>query len=405
MLNGKIEDVLELGVSQPSAPAWSPDGSKVAFGGYRDGRFDIFAVDVAGGSVERITDDDIFDGAPVYDPDGQSLVLTSVVGGFGKLFRVDLANPGERVQLTFGESHETDAVFSPGGGQLYFTSDQSGADNIFGLDLETGTLTQYTNTVTMCFQPAVLASPDGKERLVYTAFWKGRLDVYVQDLSDPISPPIVLAADPTPAGEAVPSESLGEFEPSIEVAIDEANEDDYRPFNFILEDLDFYVGVSDDQTFIGQTVISFTDYLGDRRIQAAFQGIEQFQQFQAIYANLSGRLQWNVRLFSDESFFIGQNFFDRGPTAFKQLGAVASLVYPINPNHRFEIGAGYVERELNFQSTARVDPTLFTLEELIILEPAFADLGLELLTPEELRGALAGDLSERHRDPGPRSAE
>ncbi|MDH3523050.1 MAG: BamA/TamA family outer membrane protein [Acidobacteriota bacterium] len=383
VLRGRVREVLELGVSQPSAPAWSPDGEKVAFGAYREGRFDIFAVDVASGAVARITDDDIFDGAPVYDPDGKSIVLTSVVGGFGKLFRVDLDDPSRRVQLTFGESHETDATFSPDGERLYYTSDRSGADNVYGLNLETGELIQHTNAVTMCFQPAVLASPDGKERLVYTAFWKGRLDVYVLDLGDPITPPIVLAAAP-PQDSAVAATSLGRFEPSIEVVIDEDNVDEYRAHKFFLEDIDVYVGVSDDQTVIGQTIVSFTDNLGDRRIVAAFQGVEGFSQFQAIYADLSGRLQWNARLFDDETFFIGRDGFSRGPTAFRQLGAVASLVYPINPAHRFEVGAGYVQRDLNFQSAARVDPSLFSLEELIILQPALAGLGLEDLTPEEL---------------------
>lgn len=386
VLKGKITDVIELGVSQPSAPAWSPDGTQVAFAAYRDGRFDIFAADVRDGTVSRITDDDIYDGAPVYSPDGNSIVLTSVIAEYGKLFRIDLSDPTERVQLTFGESNETDAVFSPDGERLYYTSDRTTSDNIYGLDLESGVVTQHTNSVTTCFQPAVLASPDGKERLVYSAFWKGRFDVHVQDLEDPITPPTVIGPAQEPEVETE-TQSFG-FEPSIEVTLDEANQDSYRPFDFILEDIDAYVGVSDDQTVIGQTRVSFTDYLGDRRFIVNFFGVETFQQFEAIYADLSGRLQWNVRLFDNEIYFIGRNVFERGPTALQELGAIASLVYPFSPSHRVEFGAGYVEREFNFQSTALIDPSQFTLEELFILDPGLEGLGLEDLDPIELAEAL-----------------
>jgi Tol biopolymer transport system component len=386
VLKSRISRVIETGVSQPWAPAWSPDGRQVAFGGYRDGRFDIFAADVASDEVTRITDDELFDGAPTYSPDGRSIVLTTVVAEHGKLFRIDLDNPGERHQLTFGESNETDATYSPDGKRLYFTSDRNTADNIYGLDLETGVLTQHTNSVTSCYQPSVLASPDGHERLVYSAFWKGRLDVYVQDLDDPITPPTVIEEAAPPDLEAVGTESR--FEPSIEVAIDDANKDRYRAFNFILEDIDAYIGVSDDQTVIGQTVVSFTDYLGDRRFIINFFGVESFQEFTAIYADLSGRLQWDVRLFDDEVYFIGRNFFERGPTALKQLGAVASLIYPLSPSHRASVGAGYVEREFNFQTVVDRDVGQFTLEELFVLEPGLMGLGLEDLSPAELDAAL-----------------
>ncbi|MGH9465459.1 MAG: hypothetical protein ACRD0X_07405, partial [Thermoanaerobaculia bacterium] len=193
VLHGGIDRVLEVGgVDQPFAPAWSPDGRRVALSGYRDGRFDIFAVDVETGEVVKLTDDDIFDASPVYAPDGGSIVLTSVVGGYGKLFRIDLAQPQQRQPLTTGESNDTDAVFSADGGTVYFTSDRSGADNVYGLELATGQVRQHTNAVSIVFQPTVLAGLDGPESLVYAAFWNGRFDLYRLDLAEPITEPQVV---------------------------------------------------------------------------------------------------------------------------------------------------------------------------------------------------------------------
>ena len=75
---------------------------------------DIMEIDLATGEVTKVTNDDIYDAAPIYSPDGESMVMTSVVGGFAKLFRIDLDNPTERYPITTGESNETDAVYSRG---------------------------------------------------------------------------------------------------------------------------------------------------------------------------------------------------------------------------------------------------------------------------------------------------
>ncbi len=403
VLHGGVDRVVELdGVDQPFAPAWSPDGRRVAFSGYRDGRFDIFAVDVETGEVTKLTDDELYDASPVYAPDGRSIVVTSVVGGYGKLYRVDLASPTQRQPLTTGESNDTDAVFAPDGGKLYFTSDRTGgADNIYSVELATGEVRQHTNAVSIVFQPTVLAGLDSPESLVYAAFWNGRFDLYRLDLDTPITEPqVVSEAGAAALEEPLTPETAPRFEPSIEVAIDEANKDDYRPFRFFLEDIDAYVGVSDDQTVIGQSVIRFSDYLGDRRILGVFQSIESFQNFDFAYLDLSRRWQWAVNLFDNEDFFVTRDVagdFRRLRNAIQQTGLVASVIYPINTNHRVEVGTGYIYRDINFPFGATLDLDSFFLDpanpqpdELEDLFELFADLELRLegVPPDQIDEAL-----------------
>jgi Tol biopolymer transport system component len=393
VLKGKIERVIDMEVEQQVSPAFSADGRKVAFSGDQEGQFDIFTLDLESEAVERLSNDEIYDGAPVYSPDGRSIVLSSVVGGYSKLFRIDLDKPGERYPLTEGETNETDAVFSPSGQRIYYTSDRSGANNIYSLDLETGETIQHTNSVTGCFMPTILAGEDGKERIVFTSFWKGRFDLYLLDVEAPITEPKVVAEVGGGEAGALSVEDLPRFEPAIEVTIDDRNKDKYKGKRFFLEDAGGTVGLSDDQTFIGVAVVQFSDFLGDRRIIGVFQSIENFQNFDLFYASLKHRWQWQVHLFDDRDFFIGVDqstgFLERGRTAFSQTGATITASYPWNVSHRFEIGAGYIFREIGFQNFLRDEDGFLVLDPetgqpVPIIEPREDDY-------PQIQAAVVGD--------------
>ncbi|HEY9419875.1 MAG TPA: collagenase, partial [Thermoanaerobaculia bacterium] len=257
VLNGGLREIIDMpDLEQQSSPAWSPDARTVAFSGWRNGKFDIFQMDLETRTISNVTNDDVFDGAPIYSPDGRSMVFVSAVGeGFQKIFRVDLAQPGSRYTITTGESNENDPVFSPDGRRLYFTSDRGGPENIFSLDLATGELRQYTNVVSGAFMPTVLREPDGKERLVYTGFWKGSFDLYVTDTDESVTEPQTVQIPAEPAGEA----DMPGFEPDIQVSIDDANKERYGGYKFFLEGAQTVIGVNSDQTYLGQILLSFSD--------------------------------------------------------------------------------------------------------------------------------------------------
>ncbi len=395
-LKGKIVDSIPLETSQQFSPAWHPDGRRIAFSGYRGGRFDIFELDLDSRQVRALTDDDVFDASPTYAPDGRALVMSSVVGGYAKLFRIDLDDPaGGRTPLREGvrsKDNETDAVFSRDGKRLYYTSDASGANNIYSLDLESGVVRQHTNSVTGCFQPTVLTAPDGRDRLVFTAYWKGRFQLYRLDIDEPITEPVVVTEQQMEKSVTLALDQLPRFEPSIEVTLDDANKEKYGGKKFYLENVvGGTIGVSDDQTFIAQIAFLFSDFLGDRKILAAFQSIESFQNFDVLYIDQSDRLQWILHLFDNRDFFVTQ---DRRTgeinrtSLLKQTGVIASLVYPFNVNHRAELGAGYVLRDIDFQTFLR-DPD----GNLIFDENG---LPIPIVTPRDddfplVQGALIGD--------------
>ncbi len=351
VLKGGIRKIIDMkDIEQQLAPAWSPDGKTVAFSGFQNGQFDIFTIDLDTLAITNLTGDPVFDGAPTYSPDGKSIIFVSDVGDKQKLFRIDLSNPKERFAVTTGDSIENDPIYSPDGKRVYFTSDRAGAENIYSLDLTTGTLLQHTNVVTGASMPTILKGEAGKENLVYTGFWKGTFDLYLSELEEKIGAPAseAIAAAPTNA-QAIPR-----FEPDIQVAIDDANKEKYGGRKFFLEGAQTYVGVDDNQTVIGQVQLSFSDYLGDKRIQALFSSIESLSNFDFIYADVSHRWQWNVNLFDTRLFYASNEVvngdFRRGSSALEETGLTGSVAYPFSFYRRAELGLGYIQRKIKFNS-------------------------------------------------------
>lgn len=66
---------------EPSRPALSPDGRKVAMSAYRGGSFGIWVMDADGSGLRRLTDGPFDDRAPAWSPDGRTIAFCSERGG------------------------------------------------------------------------------------------------------------------------------------------------------------------------------------------------------------------------------------------------------------------------------------------------------------------------------------
>jgi Tol biopolymer transport system component len=380
VLKGGIRKRIDMpDIDQQLSPAWSPDGRTIAFAGWQDGQFDIFLLDVDSEQITNLTHDAIYDGAPTFSRDGKSVVFSSVVGeGHAKLFRIDLDRPDARVQLTHGESDDVDAIYSTVANRIYFTSDRTGVNNIFSLDLESGQLKQYTNSVTGSFTPTVLPEPDGNERLIFVSMWKGRFQMYVTDTEEEVGEPqtVEVSTEPTQV------EDIPAFEPDIQVAVNDEDKEKYGGFKLFLENADTVIGLNDDQTFIGQVILTWSDFLGDKRLFASFASIDSFSNFSAAYFDLSRRRQWSLRIFDSRTFSLTRDLRDfdieRAQLEFRQTGVIASLIYPLSFYTRAEIGAGYISRKLQRQliiedENGNIQPVVFpTDDDFPILEGALA---------------------------------
>jgi TolB protein len=106
-------------------PRFSPDGTKVAYLGFRQGPPRVFVEDVASGREGLLGDFQGMTFAPRFSPDGRSLLVTMAQGGNSDIYLWDIGSR-RATRLTSEAAIDTSPSFSPDGGQIVFNSDRGG---------------------------------------------------------------------------------------------------------------------------------------------------------------------------------------------------------------------------------------------------------------------------------------
>jgi Tol biopolymer transport system component len=77
------------------SPAWSPDGTRIAFASYRDGNYEIYVMHVDGTGLTRLTDHPAADGAPAWSPDGTQIAFESNRDGNYEIYLMNADGSGQ----------------------------------------------------------------------------------------------------------------------------------------------------------------------------------------------------------------------------------------------------------------------------------------------------------------------
>src|SRR5207302_1135718 len=117
-------------VAVATEPAFSPDGSRIAFTSTRDGQPEIYIMDADGTSAARLTNSPGADGDASFTADGQAVVYHSRRTGHRQIFLQPITS-SDAVQLTQEPADNSQPTVSPAGETIAFVSNRDGTNHIW----------------------------------------------------------------------------------------------------------------------------------------------------------------------------------------------------------------------------------------------------------------------------------
>ena len=162
------------------SPAWSPDGTRVAYVSFENKKPVVYVQNLVTRQRTVLANYKGSNSAPSWSPDGTRLVLALSRDGSTQSYIVNADGTGLR-RLTSSSGIDTEPQFSADGQSIYFTSDRSGGPQIYKMSVSGGDAQRVTFKGAYNISPRV--SPDGKT-LAYISRRDGGFQLYAMDLSN-----------------------------------------------------------------------------------------------------------------------------------------------------------------------------------------------------------------------------
>ena len=121
--------------SQPlMSPSWSPDGTRLAYVSFINGRPEIYVQNIFSAKKEKLVSFKGLNNAPRWSPDGRYLALTLSKDGNPEIYIMNV-NSRKLTRITRSYAIDTEPEWLPNSEGLVFTSDRGGAPQLYEIKL------------------------------------------------------------------------------------------------------------------------------------------------------------------------------------------------------------------------------------------------------------------------------
>jgi Tol biopolymer transport system component len=155
--NGDNPKRLTANAAFDGEPAFSPNGTKIAFMSNRDDNYNIYTMNATdsdndgnGDNLKRLTKNLARDSEPSFAPNGKNIVFTSERNGNSEIYRMKAKPEGSKNRprnLTNNVALDVDPVFSPDGTKIaFYTNRDAGNLEIYRMNADGTNLVDLTNT-------------------------------------------------------------------------------------------------------------------------------------------------------------------------------------------------------------------------------------------------------------------
>lgn len=140
------------------APAWSPDGRRLAFQAYHRDTWNIWTMNADGSDLRQLTSGPFDDREPHWSPDGTRIAFSSDRGGTYDVWQLEVAT-GDVRRVTNGPANESMPAWSPDGREIAFVSDRE-PRGIYARQVDSGVERTLAVDAGVLYSPSW--APDGR---------------------------------------------------------------------------------------------------------------------------------------------------------------------------------------------------------------------------------------------------
>ena len=194
--SGNKEKEIPLGdLDEIFNPTWAPDGHALCFTGMTRGLTDLYVYDLSAAKLRRLTNDAYADLQPAWSPDGTRIAFatdrfssnlqTLAIGDY-RLALIDPESGEVQALRAFTAGKNINPQWTPDGRSLFFISDRDGIPNLYRITVADGDVRQLTRIGTgisgITSSSPALSVSTRTGVAAFSVYEGGKYDIYTLEL-------------------------------------------------------------------------------------------------------------------------------------------------------------------------------------------------------------------------------